>query len=516
MTVDSGSDSVSDKGAPGEGVHPRLLQMSDVTKDFGATRALDCVDLTVHPGSVHALIGENGAGKSTLMKILAGAIRPDSGKIEFDGREFIPGNPAHAREQGVAMIYQELTLAPHLDAVENICLGREFHRWGFVAKATERKLAEDVLQQLGCEHLRPDVPVSRYSVGEQQLIEIGRALAYDARLIVFDEPTSSLTQQDAQRLFTIIEELKNRGLAIIYISHFLEEIRQVADRFTVLRDGKQVGSGTLAGVTEREIVNMMVGREVEDLFPTVEHEIGETVLDLRQVCGVDRPTGVSLELRRGEVLGISGLVGAGRTELLRTLYGLDPIESGAIRVAGNTVRKHSPHTSIDLGMAMVSEDRKNEGLAQDQSIGENITYSRLSAYSRFGWIDSARRRKQVDQCLQEMEIKAESQDAPVSSLSGGNQQKVAIARVLHQQADIYLLDEPTRGIDVGTKSEIYRIIGELAARGKSIIVVSSYLPELMAICDRIAVMARGRLRALKDVGDWTEHDIMMQAVTTES
>ncbi|MEC9091446.1 MAG: sugar ABC transporter ATP-binding protein [Planctomycetota bacterium] len=490
--------------------------MSGISKRFGATVALSDVAMEVASGKVHALIGENGAGKSTLMKILSGAIFPDQGEVWVDGNGFEPKNPAHARHQGVAMIYQELTLTPHLNAVDNICLGREFHRYGFVSRSKQKQLVEEVLAQLGCEHLDLACPISEFSVGEQQLLEIGRALAYDAKIIIFDEPTSSLTQKDAERLFLIIDGLKQRGLGVVYISHFLEEIRRVADTYTVLRDGNDVGTGDLRGIDEKEIVNLMVGREVEELFPRVDHEIGEPVLSLTELSGFDIPRDVSFELRRGEVLGFSGLVGAGRTELLRAIYGLDPISGGSLHLVGKAVHGASPQNSIENGLAMVSEDRKTEGLAQDQSIGENITYSRLGRYSKWGWINLSERRKKVEACIQEMEIKTGSQDFAVNSLSGGNQQKVAVARVLHQKADVYLLDEPTRGIDVGTKSEIYRIIGKLASQGKSIIVVSSYLPELMAICDRIAVMSRGRLRDLRDVEDWTEQEVMMQAVTTEN
>lgn len=492
-----------------------ILTMSGVDKRFGATRALHQVALQIHPGSVHALIGENGAGKSTLMKILSGAILPDQGQMQVDGKAYRPRTPSQAREAGVAMIYQELTLAPDLNAIDNICLGREFHKQGFVSRSRQRELVEKVLAQLGCSHLDLNAPVAEFSVAEQQLLEIARALAYDAKIIIFDEPTSSLTQNDAENLFQIIDDLKAQNIAVVYISHFLEEIRRVADRFTVLRDGELAGTGKLQGATENEIVTMMVGREIDDLFPRVKRTIGEPVLNISELSGDPVPQKAEFELCQGEVLGFAGLVGAGRTELIRAIYGLDPIESGKISIAGKPHRRPTPKKSIDCGMAMVSEDRKTEGLAQDQSIGENITYSRLSTYSRNGFLNLGKRRTAVERWMKEVEIKASSQDAPVSSLSGGNQQKVAIARVLHQDADIYLLDEPTRGIDVGTKSEIYRIVGELAAAGKSIIVVSSYLPELMAICDRIAVMSRGKIRDIKPVKQWTEHDVMLNAVSTE-
>ncbi len=494
---------------------PALLEMKGVSKRFGATEALSNVDLLVEAGSVHALIGENGAGKSTLMKILSGALSPDEGKIFLDGTPFQGQNPANARQEGVAMIYQELTLAPDLNVVDNICLGREFNRLGVVSKVQQRKIVKEVLGQLGCGHLNLACPVGEFSVAEQQLIEIARALAYDARMIVFDEPTSSLTQQDAQNLFDIIDGLKSRNIGIVYISHFLEEIRRVADCYTVLRDGKRVGGGQLEGITEKEIIHLMVGRHVEQLFPKHDHPIGEGVLDLKSISGDTIPRQVSFELRKGEVLGFAGLVGAGRTELLRVIYGLDPIASGRLKIADSWRSSTSPQRSIRSGLAMVSEDRKMEGLAQEQSIGENITYSRIGAYSRFGFLNLSKRREAVDSWIRKIEIKTLSQDDPIDSLSGGNQQKVAIARVLHQEADIYLLDEPTRGIDVGTKSEIYRIIDQLAAAGKSIIVVSSYLPELMQVCDRIAVMSRGLLRDVRDVEQWTQNEVMVQAVSTE-
>lgn len=488
--------------------------MSDVSKRFGATRALEGVSFEVRAGEVMALIGENGAGKSTLMKVLSGACVPDAGRMELDGRAYRPQNPHHARENGVAMIYQELNLAPDLSIEDNIMLGQETGRFGLLRRAEQRTRVREALARLGHPELRLDQPVGRLSVGIQQLVEIARALVMRSRLIVFDEPTSSLTRKDALHLFEVIRSLRTSGLGIIYISHFLEEVREVCDRYTVLRDGRTVGSGPLADSTEDELVSLMVGRSVADLFPTRPHTLGPPVLSLTSLSGRHLPRDVSLELRRGEILGIAGLVGAGRTELLRCLFGLDAIVSGRVTVAAATPRR-SPRGMIAAGVACVSEDRKGEGLAQNRSIADNLTLSLLSPYARFGWLNLHRRNRAVGKWMSRMRIKARSAHQPVTELSGGNQQKVAIARALHQQADVLLLDEPTRGIDVGTKTEIYRLIAELSAEGKAIIFVSSYFTELLAVCDRIAVMSRGRLIAIRPADQWTEESLLSCAIRTD-
>ena len=492
-----------------------LLHMHNISKRFGATQALRNVSLEVQPGSVLALIGENGAGKSTLMKILSGALAPDAGRMELAGRPYAPRGPHDARLAGVGMIYQELNLAPDLSVEDNILLGREQRRFGFLDRRAQRRMVREALDLLGHRDLRPDMPARELSVGLQQLVEIARALVFQCKVIVFDEPTSSLTQHDAEQLFRVIRRLKESGLGIVYISHFLEEIRAVCDRYTVLRDGESVGSGELRDASESQIVSLMVGRSVADLFPTVPHQPGDVVLSVKDLSGRRLPAGVSFDLRRGEILGIAGLVGAGRTELLRTLFALDPVRRGTVRVA-QLAPPASPQARIRAGLGLVSEDRKGEGLAQIRSIADNITYSRLAPYSRFGWLNLRRRRAVVADWSAKLQIKARSQDHPVQDLSGGNQQKVALARVLHQQADVLLLDEPTRGIDVGTKSEIYRLMGELAAQGKAILFVSSYLPELLAVSDRIAVMSRGRLREIRATRDWTEEAIMRVATAGDS
>ncbi len=491
-----------------------FLRMDNISKRFGATRALDGVSFQVRSGDAMALIGENGAGKSTLMKILSGDYQPDSGRMELIGRPYRPSTPREARVAGVAMIYQELNLAPDLSVEDNIMLGQEIGRAGMLRRRAQRPQVLRALSLLGHPELHPGQPVNRLSVGAQQLVEIARALVRNAKLIVFDEPTSSLTQQDVSHLFNVIRRLKESGMGIVYISHFLEEVREVCDHFTVLRDGQVTGAGPLAATTETEIVSLMVGRAVEELFPSVPHLPGPPVLSLENLTGRRVPKDVSLDLRRGEILGVAGLVGAGRTELLRCLFALDPVRRGKVQVAGFTPAA-TPRARIAAGMGLVSEDRKGEGLAQLRSVADNVTYSRLAPYSRFGCLNLRRRGDAVCRWIERLSIKTRSPNQPVVELSGGNQQKVALARVLHQDADVLLLDEPTRGIDVGTKAEIYRLMGELAASGQAVLFVSSYFTELLAVCDRIAVMARGRLRDIRPSDQWTEQSIMHCAIGSD-
>ncbi len=492
--------------------------MRQISKRFGATHALRHVDLQVDRGQVLALVGENGAGKSTLMKVLSGAMAPDSGIMELDGRPFHPSGPHDARQAGVAMIYQELNLVHDLTVEDNVMLGQECHLAGVLRHGEQRRRVLRALESLNHSDLDPRTPLRELSVAQRQVVEIARALVSRAKVIVFDEPTSSLTQQDVDRLFSVVRQLREQGLGIVYISHFLEEVRRACDDFVVLRDGQRAGSGSLASHHDREIVALMVGRDVEEFFPRVPHNPGATILKARVPGG--SPSGSSadgttgLEIRRGEILGIAGLVGAGRTELLRGLFGLDENIRGEVQLRGATITPNA-RRSIQAGLGMVSEDRKGEGLAQCLSIEDNMTLSRLAPYSLLGWLRRARRRKIVAQWMNTMSIRSRGADQEVRELSGGNQQKVAIARVLHQEADVLLLDEPTRGIDVGTKADIYRLIGQCAAAGKAIVFVSSYLKELLGICDRIAVMRRGRLIADRPTEQWTEETLLNCAVSGE-
>jgi ribose transport system ATP-binding protein len=487
------------------------LCMHDISKRFGPTAALAGVSLEVAPGEVHALVGENGAGKSTLMKVLSGAEKPDAGTMTLDDSPYEPRGPHAARLRGVAMIYQELTLAAHLDVETNVMLGLEEQRWGFVRQGVHNRRVQEALDLLAHPEIHPQTPVARLNPGARQLVEVARALVTDARVIVLDEPTSSLTQHDTQHLFALIRRLRQRGVSIVYISHFLEEVQRVADRYTVLRDGRSVATGQVPGTPVTTIIEQMVGRSLGALYPRVPHPIGAPVLDVAGLVGTSLPLGVTFALCRGEILGLFGLVGAGRTELLRALFGLDPVRSGGVRVAGLLATRATPGWRILHGMGFLSEDRKTEGLALNQSVADNLTGSRLAPYARLGWLNLARRRDAVAQWIQRLRVRCRGPHQRVGELSGGNQQKVALARLLHQDADVLLLDEPTRGVDVGSKAEIYQLIGELAAQGRAILFVSSYLPELLGLCDRLAVMRRGWMTPPVPAAQWTEDQIMASA-----
>ena len=489
-----------------------LLRVDNVAKAFGASRALRGVSFDLNAGEVHALVGENGAGKSTLMKVLSGAVRPDSGALTLGGLPYAPSSPGEARARGVAMIYQELALAPHLSVEANVMLGRERTSAGLVRRAEHRRVVAEALRRLGHPEIRPDAPVGGLGVAARQLVEIARALVSDARVIIFDEPTSSLTEHDAARLFEVVKRLRDDGVAVVYISHFLEEVRAIADRYTVLRDGEAVAGGPIGSTDLKDLIRQMVGRDLGEVFPKVPREPGEVVLELSAVEARHRfPVRADLRVRRGEILGIAGLVGAGRTELLRAVYGLEPVVAGRVVVKGVPATAASPRSRIGLGMGFLSEDRKEEGLALNRSIEDNLTYPALGRHSRGGWLDLRGRRREVEAILGRVRVKCQGPGQAVGGLSGGNQQKVALARLLHQGADVILLDEPTRGIDVGSKAEIYRLVGELAARGAAVVMISSYLPELFGVCDRLAVMSRGALGAPRPVSEWDQHSVMEAA-----
>ena len=487
------------------------LRIHRIKKSFGGTHALKNVSLEVHPGEVHALIGENGAGKSTLMKILSGAYQPDGGQIFLNGAVYSPRDPLHARRKGVEMIYQELNLAPHLTVEENIVLGIEPSRCGFVNRKKRRAMAQRVLAELNHADMPLNAPIHNCSIAQQQMVEIARALLGSPQLLIMDEPTSSLTQVDTENLFHAIERLKARGVSIIYISHFLEECKRIATRFTVLRDGETVGTGNMADAALPEIIHLMVGRELDDIYPEIRHEIGAPVLELKRLAGPRRPEEASFTLRKGEILGIAGLIGAGRTETLRTLFGLDEMEGGEVVLRGRKISL-SPPRSIAHGIGLLSENRKEEGLMLNLSLSENLTLPRLKPFSRAGVLDRAQQRRATDNWIDRLGVRSRTALQPISELSGGNQQKIAIGRLLHSQSEILLLDEPTRGIDVASKAQVYELVGELAAAGKSIIFVSSYLPELLGVCDTIAVMCRGRIVDLRPASDWTEHSIITAAI----
>ena len=472
--------------------------MRGIEKRFDATIALAGVDLAVAPGEVCGLVGENGAGKSTLMAILSGALRPDAGEMRLDDHPYAPADPMAARRAGVAMIYQELSLAPDLSVAGNILLGMEPSRFGVVDHRAMRRIAAEALAELGRPDIAPERLVGDLSVADQQLVEIARAIAVGCRVLVLDEPTSTLGRRDVERLFALIRRLKANGHSIVYISHFIEEVRDVCDRIVVLRDGRVAGGGE-ATMAADEIVRLMVGRDVTDLFPRSVRQTGEPVLD---VAGLG-PGSATFTLHRGEIVGIAGLVGAGRTELLRAVF-------------------TPPHRRWRQGVGMLSEDRKAEGLALGLDIADNVTLTKLDDMGPASLVLPSRQRAAAARWIRELAIKCRSAAQSVVELSGGNQQKVALARLLHHDVDVLLLDEPTRGIDVGSKAQIYALIDALVAadqpdgrQPRAILMVSSYLPELLGLSDRIAVMRRGRLGEPRPVREWTEHLLMREATGAE-
>jgi ribose transport system ATP-binding protein len=482
------------------------LEMIGVRKAFGATMALDGVDFAADSGEVCALVGQNGAGKSTLMAMLAGALAPDAGVMRLDGGPYAPRDPLDARRAGVAMIYQELSLAPHLSVMENVVLGVEPVRRGIVQRDRMRAIAASALGELGHSDIAPEATVGDLPPAAQQLVEIARALAVGCRVLVLDEPTSSLGRADVRALFELIARLKTRGIAIVYISHFLEEVKAVSDRFVVLRDGRNVGGGITAAAASGDIVSLMIGRALNDIYPRSARTPGEPVLQLDEVV----PGEATLTLRRGEIVGIAGLLGSGRSRLLRAIAGLEPVTRGVVTVAAWS-GSATPHERWQQGVGLLSEERSREGLALGLSVADNMTLTRLEPFGPAFTVLPARQQAAAARLIDRLDIRCAGPRQPVSELSGGNQQKVAVARLLHHGVDVLVLDEPTRGIDVASKAQIYALLDDLVSRQKAVLLVSSYFPELLGVCDRIAVMSRGRLGPARPVEEWTEHSLLMEA-----
>ncbi len=476
-----------------------LLGLRGVVKSFGAVRALRGVDFEVHAGEVHALLGENGAGKSTLIKVATGAHRPDGGTIEIAGEAAGTLDPASARARGIACIYQQPALFPDLSVAENIGLRLEgAGAWRAVNWRERRARAEELLRRVGAE-IAPEAEVRELSMPEQQLVEIAGALGGGASVVIMDEPTASLTRREQERLFGIVRNLRASGVGVIYISHRLEEIFALADRVTVLRDGESVGSFAMREIDEARLIRLMVGREIEALYPErgAEEKAGEVALALRNVgCAAGGVSGVSLEVRAGEILGLAGLVGAGRTELARVLFGLTPADAGEISLGGRAVTIGSPREAMDLGVAYVPEDRRRHGVILEMPVAQNMTMALHGRLFRGGWLRRGAERGLAEKFIARLGVKTDGPDAPAGSLSGGNQQKVALARWLATQPKVLILDEPTQGVDVGAKGEIHRLVRELAAQGLAVILISSDLPEAIGMSDRIGVMRGGKLVAM--------------------
>ncbi|HXT11256.1 MAG TPA: sugar ABC transporter ATP-binding protein [Candidatus Angelobacter sp.] len=474
-----------------------LLQLTSVTKSFGAVRALKGVSFSLKAGEIHALLGENGAGKSTLIKIITGAHQPDSGRIEIDGRDTGALSPRIARELGIACIYQQPALFPDLSVAENIGLrlsqANVFSRVDWNAR---RQQAHRLLENIGAE-ISPEAEIRSLSMPQQQLVEIACALGAGARIVIMDEPTASLTQKETHLLFAIARELRKRGVGMIYISHRLEEIFQLADRVTVLRDGESIGTNRVDEMNEAALIKLMVGRDVSAIYPPAENEPGETVFSLKNFsCERGGVRDVSLDVRAGEIVGLAGLVGAGRTELARAIFGITPADSGEMLLNGQRIEIHSPRDAVAQGIAYVPEDRRRHGVILEMPIAQNMTMAIHRRFFPGTWLRFGAEKNLALEFIRDLSIKASGPDAPASSLSGGNQQKVALARWLAAKPKVLVLDEPTQGVDVGAKSEIHRIIRSLAKNGLAVLMISSDLPEIIGMSDRIAVMRSGTITSM--------------------
>ncbi len=491
-----------------------IINMKNITKKFPGVLALDDVDLEVKKGEIHVLLGENGAGKSTLMKILTGAYQKTSGSILLDGDEITLSNPRHAMDLGITMIYQEFNLAPHLSVQDNMFLGREMQNGILLNDKEMYQETKKVLDKLNVQ-ISPKEKIKNLSVAYQQMVEIAKAVSVNAKVIIMDEPTAALTSEEKDMLFKIIHQLKSEGRSIIYISHLLEEIKQVGDRVTILRDGKKID--TLPAMTEPDIlIELMVGREIQELYPKRNAEIGLEKLRVENLCRKNIISDISFSVRAGEVLGIAGLVGSGRTEILRAIFGVDPISSGEIYVENSKVTINSPKNAINYGIGLVPESRKEQGLALDLAVDANISLTTLDNYIRHGLINKNQEREIAVKYKDELNIKTPSLKQKVKYLSGGNQQKVVISKWLCSNSNILFFDEPTRGIDVGAKREIFKVINMLAEQGTAIIMVSSYLPEVLAMSDRIVVMSNGKMTGELVTSETSQEEVMKYATQNMS
>ncbi|MCA8958998.1 MAG: sugar ABC transporter ATP-binding protein [Planctomycetes bacterium] len=491
-----------------------MLVANGLEKSFPGVKALDGVDLDVRAGEIHALVGENGAGKSTLVKILGGAYVPDRGIVTLDGAPLPHGDPVAARRAGMGIIYQEFTLVPELTVAENIFLGRELRSGPLLRGAAMNDETRAILARLGAD-LDPRTPVKRLSVGNQQLVEIARALASDARVLIFDEPSATLTDQELARLFETLRELRANGLALIYISHRLEEIFALADRVTVLRDGQHVATAAVADVDRARLIHWMVGRELADEYAYRERPLGDEVLRVEALAGTPHFRHVDLTLRRGEILGLAGLVGSGRTEAALAIFGRLPIRSGRITLAGESFRPKHPWHAMRRGLGYLTEDRKGLGIFGDLSVAENMTMATLEDHRRGPFLSQSSQRRAASAARERFDVRTASLETRISKLSGGNQQKALLARTLARRLDVLILDEPTRGVDIGAKAEIYQLVYELAESGLGIIAISSDLPELLGICDRIGVFAQGRTVGFLDRKDASQERLMELAIREE-
>ena len=489
-----------------------ILEMKGITKIFPGVKALDYVHLDVRPGEIHALVGENGAGKSTLMKILSGEYVSESGTIFFKGKKVKISNPQTAQNLGIAIINQELALIPYLSVAQNIFLGREPLKK--VSKLIHwKKLNQEARKYLDRLRLNfePQTLVADLSIAQQQMVEVAKALSLDAQILIMDEPTSALTEKESEILFGLIKELSDRGIAIIYISHRMEEIKQLADRITVFRDVCYIDTAKNAEITIEEIIRLMVGRKIKQTTPETKPRFDEDILNIIDLSSENGIENVNLTLRKGEIIGIAGLVGAGRSELARALFGIDPIKSGDVLIDGIKVKIKSPKDAIMAGIGFIPENRKEEGLLLNMSVGENITINILKNLSNFFFLDKKKALNIAAEYVEKLRIKTPGLAQKTVNLSGGNQQKIVIAKWLTTHPKIMILDEPTRGIDVGAKNEIYTLINDLAAAGMGVLIISSELPEILRLSNNIIVMSQGKITAMLSREEASQDTIMHYA-----
>jgi rhamnose transport system ATP-binding protein len=487
-----------------------VFHVQHVSKSFGGAHALQDVHFEIFPGEVHALLGENGAGKSTLIKIITGVYQPDAGELFLEGRPVRFADTRAAQAQGIAAIYQEPSLFPDLDIAENIMVGRQpTGRAGVDWKRMYQEAAA-LLRRLGLP-LDPRMKARELSVAQQQIVEIARALSVNAKILIMDEPTSSLTLREVDDLFGIVRQLRAAGTAVVFISHRLEELFALADRVTTLRDGRYVGTRPITEVTTEELIRMMVGRTLDELFPKQDVAAGEVVLEVEGLGVAGSFSDVSFQLRRGEIVGMAGLIGAGRTDVARALFGIEPATAGTIKLDGRAVTIKSPDAAMALGIGYVPEDRKEHGLVLKMSIADNITLPVLSRFARLGWLDARRELEAAAAAARQLEVKMAHVGQHVGQLSGGNQQKVVLAKWLGTQPRVLILDEPTRGIDVGTKAAVHRLMSSLAAQGLAVLMISSELPEILGMSDRILVMREGRLTGQFSRTEATQERLMAAA-----
>lgn len=487
-----------------------LLQLDRVSKSFGPVNVIRDVSVSVYPGKVQALLGENGAGKSTLIKMMSGVYQPDSGQILVDGKPTVLPNTKAAEALGIGTIHQELNLVPTMSVAENVMLGRMPKKFGLVKTREMRRQAQAALDIIGI-NVDLDTPVAELGIARQQLVEIAKALSLNARILILDEPTAALTGHEIEQLFTVVDDLKAKGVGMVFISHHLDEIARIADSVAVLRDGEFVAE-VPADTDEDELVRLMVGRDIEDQFPRVTPEIGEPMLEVEGLSSAGRFEDISFTVRAGEVVGVAGLVGAGRTEIVRAIAGADPVDSGDIRIGGEPLRTHDIAEAIRRGVGHVPESRKSQGLVLDASVGENLGLATLRPTSRFGLADLKGQRTRAAEVAEKLRVRMAGLNQPIRDLSGGNQQKAVFGRWILAGSTVLLLDEPTRGVDVGAKVEIYNLINELTAAGGAVLMVSSELPEVLGMSDRILVMSGGRL-AGELPNTATQDEVMALAVS---